>query len=497
MAKIRKAVFRSGIVMLSLLAAVVLSSSVAQAQECFAFQSSPTTVRAEGMTEAVGGIQLQCRAQEVFGQPPIGDEAVISIQLNTDITNPTNADNIITADGDGMYGLTYGNPTLGNAGDYTGDGKEVLSDGNTITWTIPTSGDGSITFPTSATGETVTIGGIIANAAALGDGGEITAVVSVNGVVVEHSPIKLADVMSGLAVKATMVAGLQCAVSVAMTMSTITIQEGFRTAITNDDSLVVAFAGIPAGVTVMVPMAVDEAMDDTETADTNEMEESISLALMQTADVDTDGVGNIEEGMGAVVLSDTGAGKVTYTIGNAHDSTTSPAVSANEWVKLKVYLSWEAGMPMLGTGSVTVSFSPQPNDDNDNIPRFAASMGSSTVIEIGECATSLLFPFVTNMHGFDTGIALTNTSAADGPCTISYSGNDMAPADDQEVTVMAGKTATFGVNMMAPGFQGFIQAECEFQNAQGFAFITNGFGSMGGPTAAQGYLAIQEIDEFE
>ena len=34
MAKIRKSVFRSGIVMLSLLAAVVLSSSVAQAQRC-------------------------------------------------------------------------------------------------------------------------------------------------------------------------------------------------------------------------------------------------------------------------------------------------------------------------------------------------------------------------------------------------------------------------------------------------------------------------------
>ena len=34
MAKIRKAVFRSGIVMMSLLAAIVLSSSVAYAQEC-------------------------------------------------------------------------------------------------------------------------------------------------------------------------------------------------------------------------------------------------------------------------------------------------------------------------------------------------------------------------------------------------------------------------------------------------------------------------------
>ena len=34
MAKIRKAVFKSGIVMMSLLAAIVLSSSVAQAQRC-------------------------------------------------------------------------------------------------------------------------------------------------------------------------------------------------------------------------------------------------------------------------------------------------------------------------------------------------------------------------------------------------------------------------------------------------------------------------------
>ena len=54
MAKIRKAVFRSGIVMLSLLAAIVLSSSVAYAQECDATQLNPPTVRAEGITEVVG-----------------------------------------------------------------------------------------------------------------------------------------------------------------------------------------------------------------------------------------------------------------------------------------------------------------------------------------------------------------------------------------------------------------------------------------------------------
>ena len=74
---------------------------MAQAQECFAFQSGPNTVRAEGRTEAVGSIQLQCRAQEGFGLPPIGDEAIISIKLNTQITNETNKD------GDVVMGLTY------------------------------------------------------------------------------------------------------------------------------------------------------------------------------------------------------------------------------------------------------------------------------------------------------------------------------------------------------------------------------------------------------
>ena len=61
MTKNYKAVLKSSLVMLVLFA--VAGSGVAQAQECFAFQSGANTVRAEGMTEAVGSIQLQCRNQ--------------------------------------------------------------------------------------------------------------------------------------------------------------------------------------------------------------------------------------------------------------------------------------------------------------------------------------------------------------------------------------------------------------------------------------------------
>ena len=107
MTKNYKAVLKSSLVMLVLFA--VAGSGVAQAQECFAFQSGANTVRAEGMTEAVGSIQLQCRAQTGFGLPPIGDEAVISIKLNTQITNATNDD------GDTVMGLTYTVGTVAGA----------------------------------------------------------------------------------------------------------------------------------------------------------------------------------------------------------------------------------------------------------------------------------------------------------------------------------------------------------------------------------------------
>ena len=86
--------------MLSLLAAIVLSSSVAYAQDCRARASGANTVRAEGMTEAVGGIELSCRATETdafFPDPP--ETFTVSIELNTPVTNET--------DDDVVMGLSY------------------------------------------------------------------------------------------------------------------------------------------------------------------------------------------------------------------------------------------------------------------------------------------------------------------------------------------------------------------------------------------------------
>ena len=73
----------------------------------------------------------------------------------------------------------------------------------------------------------------MANASALGDGEDVTAEVRVNGVVIKHSPIKLADVTTGLDITVTAATGLQCEAPSDMTMNVATIKfvEGFASAL--------------------------------------------------------------------------------------------------------------------------------------------------------------------------------------------------------------------------------------------------------------------------
>ena len=104
----------------------------------------------------------------------------------------------------------------------------------------------------------------MANASALGDGEDVTAEVRVNGVMIKFSPIKLADVTTGLDITVTAATGLQCEAPSDMTMNVATIKfvEGFASALRDTDSLVVTFRDIPAGVTVTPSMmGTGTAMD--------------------------------------------------------------------------------------------------------------------------------------------------------------------------------------------------------------------------------------------
>ena len=122
---------------------------------------------------------------------------------------------------------------------------------------------------------------------------------------------------------------------------------------------------------------------------------------------------------------------------------------------------WESGgdMPVaIGSGSVDVSFHPVSSlggvsFDDSKLPRFVESNDPVKVVEIDDCITTLLFPFVTNKAGFDTGIAITNTSKDAGSCTITYSGAD-APDPMESSEVAAERQMIFVVSDTGTGFPG-------------------------------------------
>jgi hypothetical protein len=176
-------------------------------------------------------------------------------------------------------------------------------------------------------------------------------------------------------------------------------------------------------------------------------------------------------------------------------------------------------LPGLGTSSVTGSFAPfyaaSSNAGQASaslpIPRFIDNARAVTDFTINQCVTNLLFPFVTNQAGFDTGMAISNTSRdpfsgnanrlQSGTCTLNYYGNvngtQLTDSRPNTTTnpVGAGEHVAFtlssgGANGLTglPGFQGYVIAQCRFQYAHGFAFITDG--PIGQARVAEGYLAL-------
>ena len=171
------------------------------------------------------------------------------------------------------------------------------------------------------------------------------------------------------------------------------------------------------------------------------------------------------------------------------------------------------------------SFSPNPRNPTSTsalpVPRFVPGNAPLNAFEIDKCACNLLFPFVTNQAGFDTGIAVANTTQdpgaafgfdstgqQQGAVTFFYYGvgnnGAAAPAPQTSGIVPAGTVLTYdvfsgggaigsganGLNASAAGFQGYIIAQTQFQYCHGYAFIS----ALGiGPTGqgiSEGYLGI-------
>lgn len=176
---------------------------------------------------------------------------------------------------------------------------------------------------------------------------------------------------------------------------------------------------------------------------------------------------------------------VSFAYRTANNPGTSPGISVN------------GSFAPVGGGNTMSSTAP--------IPRFADQSTALATVGIFTCQTTLLFPFVSNQAGFDTGVAIANTSAdvfgtapQTGNCELNYyggtTGGGAAPAKQTTTTPLAGgQLATFtlssgGTNGIAatPGFQGYMIAACGFRYAHGFAFISD----VGAQKLSHGYLAL-------
>jgi hypothetical protein len=238
----------------------------------------------------------------------------------------------------------------------------------------------------------------------------------------------------------------------------------------------------------------------------------------------------------AIALSANSSGVATaiWEVTNANPS-------AQDVLSFSVYISYKAtsataanpyGLPItdlpLGAAvnNVALSFAPEPGGGSFSTtnstqgqlptPRFAivkTQQGRWTTINL--CQTTLLYPFVTGASGFDTGIAVANTSwdpfgtiNQTGSCklygygvTVAAAGNtasqpviqgcDMIsnplPGTNCFPIVPAGQVMSVLASATLTNFQGYVIAVCNFQYAHGYAAVTD----LGIRNLWSSYLALE------
>jgi hypothetical protein len=238
-----------------------------------------------------------------------------------------------------------------------------------------------------------------------------------------------------------------------------------------------AFTGIPSGVNIAVPPTITIG--------------GLSVSLVAPG---VDG-STANQTSGAVTLTG-GAGAAVYEV-------TAANPGATETLSVTVNVSF-TGLPALGSGSVFGSFAPISTTDVASatapVPRFYQNPTAQSAFTIVACETRLLFPFLTSIPGWDTGIAISNTTVdpfntapQTGPCTLYFYGTPSnssqtsasIPAGGQLLMTLSNGNSTQNLSPLT-GFTGYMIARCNFQYAHGYAFISD----LGANKFAQGYIAL-------
>jgi hypothetical protein len=236
-------------------------------------------------------------------------------------------------------------------------------------------------------------------------------------------------------------------------------------------------------------------------------------------------------GGGAVAVNTTTSGSVTTYASSVTIvwRITNTNTSAIDSLAFNVYAAFTGvpGSPGSPTPNQSVGalsgFSPQLAiySSSGPIPEFSSTVNvatsPTTLFSVSLCQTILLFPYVTDFYGFDTGIAISNTSLDDlpigathqpGACSVTFygggavastlgtSGTYSSTADTTLTSglIQPGQTWAFSMSSIDPNYNstgtygttGYAIAICNFQYAHGYSFVSD----TGIRNFAAAYLAL-------
>ncbi len=398
--------------------------------------------------------------------------------------------------------------------------------GGTVTGTISGS---TITFSgitTTVTTTAVTINNIRVNASALPVASGVPTGVAetiflggVNATPAVAAPVTVAYALNGLgavAIPSASIASNTICAGAANTLSQfiLNVSENFANSFktlatesgtngtfpaTNGTRLTVTIANIPANVSVYVPLTVA-----TSTAGGAGVLTAITSPTAKTT------VGNNAPAAGtSAPLTTYAAVSVSGTTGTVYyELTTAAAPGVLETYPINVYYAAKAAAVPAPTNAATASVSFAPIGSTTSFPNFV--VGSSTGTPVNgsafvACATTLLFPFATNGGGFDTGLAISNTSTdqlaltskgaitssvtpQSGTCSLTFFGTAAPAAAVVTPSVATGTTWANSVSSLAPGFTGYVIANCNFLYAHAFAYVS--YNLTQGTGVSMGYLGL-------
>jgi hypothetical protein len=190
--------------------------------------------------------------------------------------------------------------------------------------------------------------------------------------------------------------------------------------------LIARFNNVPAGIVLYVTIAQVSGSSAGSTA-----------ALIST---DANGANGALPNSIVAATSTADGGMAPVTLNNGSGSAVWEVSAVNplaiDDLRFGVAIAYTANpaanLPGLGASTINGAFAPLSTvttASSGPIPRFADSSTATASFTINACTTNILFPFLTNQAGFDSGVSIANTSsdpfgtaAQAGPCTLNYYG---------------------------------------------------------------------------